>query len=399
MLLQQLTLQNLLSFGDTPCVVPLRPLNVLIGPNGSGKSNFIEAIGLLKASPKDLASPIRDGGGPCEWIWKGNQDAVGIAVVDAIIEERSTCFLSVLHHCLEFAGLGQSFELASERLEVTKEVNEPVYVGRNRHVFSYDAGYSSPESSAFLTTKEGRIKLEPTDFDSSKSILAQRKDPQRFPEITNLSELYERIQIYREWSFGRYTAPRLPQQTTQRNDRLSEDFSNLGMMLNRLRRVSETKRQLLEGLNQLYPNIDDFDVSVEGGTVQVFFQEGSFTIPATRLSDGTLRYLCLLVILLQPSPPPLVCIEEPELGLHPDVLPGLANLLREASQRMQLVVTTHSDILVDALSETPEDIVICEKQDGQTTMRRLDRDALSVWLEKYTLGELWRNGELGGNRW
>ena len=170
-------------------------------------------------------------------------------------------------------------------------------------------------------------------------------------------------------------------------------------MLNRIRRESKTKQRLLEMLNELYPNIDDFDVSVEGGTVQVFFQEGNFTIPATRLSDGTLRYLCLLVILLQPSPPPLVCIEEPELGLHPDVLPGLADLLREASQRMQLVVTTHSDVLVDALSDTPEDIVICEKHEGATTMRRLESDEMKVWLEKYTLGELWRSGELGGNRW
>lgn len=399
MFLQQLTLQNLLSFGDTPCVVPLRPLNVLIGPNGSGKSNFIEAIALLKASPKDLASPIRDGGGVSEWVWKGTQDDGGIAVVDVIASDGRQFFPSFLHHCLEFAGISQNFALAGEVLEVTKESNEPAYEGRNRHLFSYDAGYFNGESGACLTTKEGRIELSPIDFDSSKSILAQRKDPQHFPEITNLSEQYERIQIYREWSFGRYTAPRLPQQTTQRNDRLTEDFSNLGMMLNRIRRVSETKRQLLEGLNELYPNIDDFDVSVEGGTVQVFFQEGNFTIPATRLSDGTLRYLCLLVILLQPSPPPLVCIEEPELGLHPDVLPGLADLLREASQRMQLIVTTHSDVLVDALSDTPEDIVICEKHDGATTMRRLESDEMKVWLEKCTLGELWRSGELGGNRW
>ncbi|MEW6754253.1 MAG: AAA family ATPase [Candidatus Latescibacterota bacterium] len=86
-------------------------------------------------------------------------------------------------------------------------------------------------------------------------------------------------------------------------------------------------------------------------------------MPATRLSDGTLRYLALLAVLCHPTPPPLVCIEEPELGLHPDIMPQLAVLLCEAATRTHLVVTTHSDILVDALTDTPEAILVCEKHD------------------------------------
>ena len=85
------------------------------------------------------------------------------------------------------------------------------------------------------------------------------------------------------------------------------------------------------------------------------------------------------------------------MGLHPDVIPQLAKLLVAASQRSQIIVTTHSDILVDALSETPEAVVICEKVDGATQLRRLDADDLKVWLEKYRLGELWTSGQLGGN--
>ena len=131
----------------------------------------------------------------------------------------------------------------------------------------------------------------------------------------------------------------------------------------------------------------------------MFFRESGYAIPATRLSDGTLRYLCLLAILCDPSPPPLVCIEEPELGLHPDILPTIARLLREAAAKTQLVVTTHSDILVDELSETPESVVVCERSDGRTNMKRLESDKLSRWLEKYRLGELWTKGEIGGARW
>ena len=145
--------------------------------------------------------------------------------------------------------------------------------------------------------------------------------------------------------------------------------------------------------------MEDFDISVEGGTVQLFLQERDYTIPATRLSDGTIRYICLLGILCHPEPPPLICIEEPELGIHTDILPLLADLIKEASGRTQLIITTHSDVLVDELTDSPESVMICEKDEGSTSIRRLESENLKAWLKKYTLGELWRKGEIGGNRW
>jgi predicted ATPase len=207
------------------------------------------------------------------------------------------------------------------------------------------------------------------------------------------------MRLYREWSFGRYTPPRRPQKSDLPNDFLAEDGRNLGLVLNRLARKYEVKQRILTALHDLYDGVSDFHVNVEYGTVQVFMQEGNVTVPATRISDGTLRYLCLLAILCNPDPPPLVCIEEPELGLHPDVIPALADLLREASKRCQLIVTTHSDTLIDALTETPESVVVCEKINRQTTLKRLDKSKLAHWLDKYRLGELWSAGELGGNRW
>ena len=117
------------------------------------------------------------------------------------------------------------------------------------------------------------------------------------------------------------------------------------------------------------------------------------------MSDGSLRYLCLLAILLDPEPPPIIGLEEPEMGLHPDLMHKLANLLVDASYRCQLVVTTHSDILVDALTEDYKSVVVCEKRDGRTDMKRLSEPEFSHWLEKYRLGELWTSGQLGGVRW
>src|SRR5579863_4211726 len=123
-------------------------------------------------------------------------------------------------------------------------------------------------------------------------------------------------------------------------------------------------------------------------------------LSAIRMSDGTLKFLALLAALFHPQPPPLMCIEEPELGLHPDALQIVADALLEASEKMQLIVTTHSDALIDALTDKPETVLVCERDfDNGTQMKRLSRKELTDWLEHYSLGELWRKGEIGGGRW
>jgi predicted ATPase len=387
-MLKQITLKNLLSFGPDTQALELKPLNVLIGPNGSGKSNLIEAISLLQYAPLELAMGVRHSGGIRDWLWKGVKSP--IASVEVVVDDPVGS--QHLRHVLLFTESNQRFELVDERIEnefADDNLAEP---------FSY---YRFQQGKPVLNVKQRdqprQLRLELVD--AEKSILSQVKDPDQYPEITTLGERYWKIHVYREWSFGRDSRPRQPQKADQPNDILSEDCENLGLVLNRLRREPGVKRRLLENLNELYPGIDDFDVSIEGGTVQVFLQEGRFNIPATRLSDGTLRYLCLLAILCHPQPPPLVCIEEPELGLHPDVMASLGRLLKDASTRTQLIVTTHSDQLVDSLTDSPEDVIVCSKEQGCTQMERLDRSTLEDWLEKYTLGELWRRGEVGGNRW
>ena len=87
------------------------------------------------------------------------------------------------------------------------------------------------------------------------------------------------------------------------------------------------------------------------------------------------------------------------MGLHPDILPSLADLLLAASEKTQIIVTTHSDILVDSMTETPECVVVFEKHEGKTEMNRLSSDELAEWLKEYCLGDLWIKGQLGGKRW
>lgn len=387
-LIHHLTPKNFLSFGPEHPGIGLKALNVFIGPNGSGKSNLIEAISLMRSAPKDMRAVTRNGGGVAEWIWKGA--ANGAASVDWVV--RGAKGPEPLRHVVSFRSVAQSFYLDDERVEDAER--RP---GQEDVSFYYRHQHWHP---AVNTAANGQRSIARETIDLDRSILAKKRDPETYPELAWLAQNYEQIRIYREWSFGRNAVFREPQKADMRNDALEEDFSNLGLFLNRVKtHFPAAKKAILQNLKDLYDGILDFEVFIQGGTVQVFFTEDDYVIPATRLSDGTLRYLCLLAILCDPDPPPLICIEEPELGLHPDIIPKVADLLRAASERTQIIVTTHSDILVDSMTDTPDAVVVCSKQHGETALERLNADDLREWLEKYRLGQLWMKGEIGGTRW
>ena len=386
--LTSLCVRNLLSFGDRCTNIPLGRLNVLIGPNGSGKSNLIEVIGLLQSAPDDLARPIRDSGGISEWLWKG-AGRIPTATVEVVANLFSLS--KAISYRISFTRLKSQVEVTDERIEDAKEAP-----GKDRPYFYF--GYE--RSRPLFNVKEGRRYLRREEIDPQKSVLSQRKDLTQYPEVTYLGQLFSSFRLYRNWQFGSDSDVRDLYGAERRNDFLEEDMSNLGLMLNRFRSDPRTKSELLRYLRMFYEEAEDIQTPIQGGLVDIRLEEKSkITISASRLSDGTLRWLALLTVLLHPSPPPLVCIEEPELGLHPDMIRPLAQLLGEASKRMQLIVTTHSDALVDEFTETPQDVIVCEKHSGSTEMRRLDREQLASWLERYTLGQLWHKGEIGGTRW
>jgi predicted ATPase len=391
MLIKSLKLANLLSYGPDHPAIELRPLNVLVGANGSGKSNFLEAISLLQAAPEQITRPVRDGGGIHDWLYQaaGQTGARPDASVEAVIVNAQGT--NHFRYRVAFNEMGGRFQVQDEFLEY-----ENAQPGQAQPYFFYQWNDGHP----VLNTKElGNRGLQRDSIQPDLSILAQKRDADLYPELTWVARQLDAIRQYREWTFGRYATPRLAQRTDAPNDRLEPDCSNLGLVLNRLRMNGAARRKLIAALRQVYEGIEDVDVSIQGGTAQVFLMEANGPIPATRLSDGTLRYLALLTVLCDPDPPPLVTIEEPELGLHPDMLPVVAELLTDASERTQLIVTTHAPGLVDALTDQPESILVCERGEAGTTIERLDAEYLRPWLEKYRLGQLWTSGQLGGTRW
>lgn len=397
-LIQTLQLKNLLSYGSEGEEVTLEPLNVLIGPNASGKSNLMEAIALLRAMPKDVAATAREGGGIGEWLWKGESDNP-VATLEAVIDYPDGSV--PLHYQV-------GFTIVSQRLQIVREsvTNFQAIEGEGEpfSYYAYDGGDHvefkgrkiNPQTG--VTNSEFQQITSRQKLDLGQSVLAQIKDPNQYREMAYLSSQFSSIRLYR-WDMGRKTELRKPQLADLPIDFLEEDASNLGLVINDFEHQG-LKPLLVEHLKKFYEPVDDVTVRVYGGTTLTYLHEKGFSRPVSvsRLSDGTLRYLCLLTVLCHPTPPPLICIEEPELGLHPDILPTIAELLVEASQRTQLIVTTHSADLVSALR--PESVLVCERDEATGShLRRLEPEPLEEWLKEFSLGHLWRMGEIGGTRW
>ena len=388
-------LNNILSYGPETPEFELQPLNVLIGPNASGKSNLIEALSLLAATPRDILEPIRLGGGTREWLWKG-VDSTSPATIEVTTKNPQPGRLDI-RYLLTFQEYGQRFKLVDEAIETIKPM----------------PGYAEPYLYYSFQNGKPVLNIQETDHTSPKrhlqieevsleqSILSQRRDPDTYPELTYLGDRFKEIRFYRKWDLSRGGPIRSPQATDQTQNFLLEDASNLGLVLNDLFTRPLIKQKIMTYIRSFYPHVLDIVSRLRDGTVQLQFHEEGLNHPisSTRLSDGTLRYLCLLTVLCNPDPPPIICIEEPEIGLHPDIIPEMAELLIEASERSQIIVTTHSETLVDSLTDIPESIIVCEKPEKHTQLRRLDNKELGPWLEKYRLGDLWTTGELGGNRW
>ena len=403
--IRTLRLKNFLSYGSEGEEIELQPLNVLIGPNASGKSNLIDAVGILKSTPNDINIPFRQGGGIGEWLWKGdekNSNNIPTATIEATVDYPEEPI--PLRYQISFTMVGQKLEIVDEVVE-NEERFDPTY---KDVYFFYRHQNGNPvlntrkvsEEGTSKYTNSGKRHLSRDEINFSQSVLSQKQDKYFYPELAYLNNLFSNIRIYREWNLGRYTPPRKPQPSDLPNDFLEEDASNLAHVLLDLD-FQGIKPLLIEQLQKFYEAVGDITARLEGSTIQTFLRDKKFkrAIPATRLSDGTLRYLCLLTLLCHPSPPPLICIEEPELGLHPDILSTVAELLIAASKRTQIIVTTHSDALVSGLSEVPESVLVCEQNNTGSHLRRLEPQQLKKWLEKYTLGDLWRMGHIGGNRW
>ena len=411
MLLSRIELENLLSFKHLD--LEMRPLNVLVGPNAAGKSNLIRSLSLVQALPtRGLTQVIGGAGGPRTWI---NRRTGGIARIH-LLGSGDLPF----DYALSFQETGQSWAIVQEEYVGVFERNQDqLILGHFREPRSSShksyPGFLyhrtlAPEGKVFNSPAEvpsepGWVD-SPGKFDKQSSVTgtASVLSEIRYPSERSLKKLadnFESIRLYREFSTGPRAQARSGTSSSLLADRLDEDGANLALRLNELD-LQVGLHNVNQAIGRLFEWFSDVKVLTRGGITQLYIREKGVEdyFAATSLSDGTLRLLCLLTVLLDPTPPPLICIEEPETGLHPDAIRDIAELLVETSKRTQLVITTHSPALIDAISDQPEAVAVCDRDfDGFTKIRRLEGAKLSEWLERYTLGQLWQKGEIGGNRW
>ena len=380
--IKRLRLKKILSFNDSS--LELEPLNILIGPNAVGKSNLIEAISLLQAAPTSIENQILRGGGVRQWLWLGDREPAEFAEVECELTLPRRPQSGPLSYRLDFWGGPAGFEILHERL---------MGGGSDAYFMRNSTGVRFGSQAVELGTG---LAMSPKE-----SVFARLKSPIDPTPITEVGGYFEQIRIFREFRTGPTSEARHGASTSVPNDFLSEDAYNLPLVLNEWDFLGAHDR--INGyLQRFCERFEDVKVRVGEGLARMFLRETGLSeaLSAVRVSDGTLKFLCLLAVLFHPKPAPLVCIEEPELGLHPDALRLVAEVLIEASEHTQLVVTTHSDALVDALSDRPESVLVCERDfDNGTQFKRLSHEELDAWLEHYTLGELWRKGEIGGGRW
>jgi predicted ATPase len=389
---QELLIEGLLSFGEKTHF-EFGQLNILVGPNGSGKSNLIDCLRVFQNAPFDIQASFKDSGFE-EWLYNGVNKQSGSAFlqVGANVPELP----DKIYHQVK---LGPPFQSRARLEEVISSAE-----GGNEQTYQHFAGSYRSEATLSVSgtgRRRRERKLEESEYDPSQSILSQIRDIGQYPEITRLSGLYSNIRIYSEWTFGRHSNLREATPTGRSDATLSESMDDLALVLNVLAGTTahEKIRALLQELKETYV---DYITRIMFGRVGLELVEKPFDrlpLPAARLSDGTLRFLALAAILLQSDPPPLICLEEPELGMHPDMIRMVSGMIIDASTKTQLIVTTHSEHLLTALQDDFDALFAFDAGLAGSIVRRFSREEYKDWRQEHTLGELWTSGELGGNRW
>lgn len=400
--IKSLHLKNILSFKDTK--LDLQPLNVLIGPNGSGKSNLIDVVGLLQAAPYDVTEHLRRNGPTGDWIWKGHSNSESLFQTAGVVADLASSNAVPWHN--HDCRYDLAIVVHDDRVLTLTEHLDFVAGEPNQKTPAHPLFNSSNESAWLWPTRIDGTLADyddaPVEVDVSRgrSVLSEVRSHADYPALTQTARSLSSIKSYRNWYVGRDSPVRHAQRTDGDPNFLAEDFSNLALVVNDLlsRRLEPS---LNDYLKRFYESYESIHPRIFGNTIELIVNEAGLgsSLPASRLSDGTIRFIALLAILCHPDPPPLICIEEPEIAMHPDSQDLVVELLIEASQRTQLIVTTHSPWLIDRLSAQPDSVVVCERDrhpaDG-TQFKRFTREQLEDWLEDQPLGEVWMAGAIGG---
>jgi predicted ATPase len=336
-------------------------VNVLIGANGAGKSNFVDFFRMLRALADEAFQVFVNTQGGDGLFFMGPQRT-------RMIEAN-----------LEFGNNKYRFSLSPSARGILIEQESTFFTDGGRWNV---IGQGKPESAL-------------------KSLKDQQSPRGPWPGVEHYAyQALSNCTVYHFHDTSIYAPMRRPG-SIRDYERLRYNAENIAPYLYRLRDHHRgTYDSVRDVVRLVAPFFDDFVFRPEdknGNSVVPleWHQKGSdFPFQASHLSDGTIRFICLATALLQPTAPATLVIDEPELGLHPFAVATLADLIKSASTRMQVLISTQSPTLLDYFG--PEDVVVVNREGGRSILTRLDASSLAEWLREYTVGELWQKDVLRG---
>ncbi len=360
-------------------------LNILIGPNGTGKSNLLRFLELMTvAAEGGLGKYIQSIGGIGAIVWDGQAEAVSFSLA------CGDDYPGPMLYELRLSRFGQSNVYSIDREMLTGKDNLELleFINRRRR----KAHFRENTTDDIHEIKKESIDDQETILSAISTFTAGFDEVPSFKEYLSSFALYHDVQVHQGSEIRRPSVSRLEK-------RVDSDGQNLINVLHTLyttdrefeRSIDTAMRAAFGGDYEklVFPPAADQLIQL-----RVRWRSLKREQSAADLSDGTLRFLFLLTVLASPDPPPVIAIDEPETGLHPGMLPIIAEYAVEAAMRTQVVITTHSPQMLDAFTDKNPTTTVMKWQDGETVLRNLDGDDLAYWLKEYTLGALFKSGEL-----
>ena len=346
----------------------LGDVNIVVGANGAGKSNFVQIFRMVRAMlNKGFQSFIATHGGAVSFLHNGLK-------VTKVIEAE-----------FNFAKNSYSFTL-------TPTADEMFTISEYKRFESY--GWSCYGTGL----KESRLADEKDDKSFFYSNYGNYSGVGHYGY-----DAISRVVVY-HFHDTSDSAPMRQSEIVEDNAYLREDGANIAPFLKALREDEsegvKSYRQIVDAIRLVMPFFDDFSLTPIsfGPATKVkltWKQKGTdYPFQPYHLSDGAIRFICLATALLQPKPPSTIIIDEPELGLHPQAIAILSDLIKSAASRTQVIIATQSPHLVDQFAVN--DIIVAKRKDGATVFGRLNENDYSAWLEDFTLGELWTRNIIEG---
>lgn len=361
--------------------LPVRPFMALIGANGVGKTSLLDAFSILSASASgNLNTRLSQLGGIASLLTRGKTEDLSFLV------DMDVPGYSPLEYQISLAPRANGYTISSEILSQERQGYRQPF----KHIDSADGDIR------YYEIDSGRLIRPDWEHNPLETSLAQV--PKMFRQSEELRRILATATQYHVLDVGPRAPVKLPQ-AMKPATLPGPDGEDLVPYLYYLRETDRNRfDSIIDSLKAAFPDLGELNLPpVAAGMLAMTWTDRRFGKPfyMNELSEGTLRFLWLVSLLQSPNLSTVTMIDEPEVSLHPELLSLLADLMREASQRTQLIVATHSDRFIRFLK--PEEVVVMDIDEaGCTTATWADSLDLGHWLEEYSLDEVWRMGRMGG---